>query len=315
MQYAKQAFQTKDVQIFEYQLPSTLGSDNMHNYEARLVVGGEDEILSIVRDITERKRMENELRHYSEHLEELVEERTEALKESQQRLVKAERLAAIGQAATLVGHDLRNPLQAIENGIYYINTELSNLSISQNIIETLQAVHDSVGYADNIVKDLQSLASKREPLFREIDINTLVKETFSHVKKPENVETVIELGELSKIEADKDMIKEIFVNLAVNGIQAMEEKRGILKVSTKETNGFIEVKFQDTGIGIKKEDIPKIFNPFFTTKAQGMGVGLPICKRFVEIHDGSINVESEEGEGSIFTVKLPIQRNGGVKLD
>ena len=315
MRYAKQAFQTNEIQIFEYQLPFTLGSDKMHDYEARLVVGGEDEILSIVRDITERKHMENELRLYSEHLEELVEERTEALKESQQRLVKAERLAAIGQAATLVGHDLRNPLQAIENGIYYINTELSNLSISQNIIETLQAVHDSVGYADNIVKDLQSLASKREPLFREIDINTLVKETFSHVKKPENVETVIELGELSKIEADKDMIKEIFVNLAVNGIQAMEEKRGILKVSTKETNGFIEVKFQDTGIGIKKEDIPKIFNPFFTTKAQGMGVGLPICKRFVEIHDGSINVESEEGEGSIFTVKLPIQRNGGVKLD
>lgn len=315
MRYAKQAFQTNEVQIFEYQLPFTLGSDKMHDYEARLVVGGEDEILSIVRDITERKRMENELRRYSEHLEELVEERTEALKESQQRLVKAERLAAIGQAATIVGHDLRNPLQAIENGIYYINTELVNLPTSPKITETLQAIHKSVGYADNIVKDLQSLASKREPLFREIDINTLVKETFSHVKKPENVENVIELGELPKIEADKDMIKEIFVNLAVNGIQAMEEKRGILKVSTKETNGFIEVKFQDTGIGIKKENIPKIFNPFFTTKAQGMGVGLPICKRFVEIHDGSINVESKEGEGSIFTVKLPIQRNGGVKLD
>jgi len=315
MRYAKQAFQTNEVQIFEYQLPFTLGSDKMHDYEARLVVGGEDEILSIVRDITERKHMENELRHYSEHLEELVEERTEALKESQQRLVKAERLAAIGQAATMVGHDLRNPLQAIENGLYYINNELPNLPNSQNIIETLQAIHKSVGYADNIVKDLQSLASKREPLFREIDINTLVKETVSHVKKPENVEAVIELGELPKIEADKDMIKEIFVNLTVNGIQAMEEKRGILKVSTKEKNGFIEVKFQDTGMGIKKENIPKIFNPFFTTKAQGMGVGLPICKRFVEIHDGSINVESEEGEGSIFTVKLPIQRNGGVKLD
>jgi two-component system NtrC family sensor kinase len=315
MQCAKQAFQTNEVQIFEYQLPFTLGGDEMHDYEARLVVGGEDEILSMVRDITERKRMENELRRYSEQLEELVEERTIALKQSQERLLKTERLAAIGQAATMVGHDLRNPLQAIENGLYYINTELSNLPIPQNIIETLQAVHSSVDYADNIVKDLQSFASKREPLFREIDINTLIKETFSHVKTPENVKTVIELGELQKIEADKDMMKRIFVNLAVNGIQAMEEKRGILKVSTKETNGFIEVKFKDTGIGIKKENIPKIFTPFFTTKAQGMGVGLSICKRFVEIHDGSIKVESEEGEGSIFTVKLPIQRNGGVKLD
>jgi signal transduction histidine kinase len=224
-------------------------------------------------------------------------------------------LAAIGQAATMVGHDLRNPLQAIENGIYYIDTELSKLQVSHEITETLQAIHDSIDYADNIVKDLQTFASKREPLFRTIDINMLVKETFSHIRTPENVKAVIELGELPKIEADKDMIKRIFVNLAVNGIQAMEEKRGILKVSTKETNGFIEVKFQDTGIGIKKENMSKIFTPFFTTKAQGMGVGLPICKRFVEIHDGSIKVESEEGEGSIFTVKLPIQRNGGVKLD
>jgi PAS domain S-box-containing protein len=271
--------------------------------------------VTIVKDITERKRMENELRRYSERLEELVEERTMALKESQERLVKAERLAAIGQAATIVGHDLRNPLQAIENGIYYINTELSNHPNSQNVKETLQAIHGSVDYADNIVKDLQTFASKREPLFRKIDINTVIKETLSDVKTPENVETVIELGELPKIEADKDMIKRIFVNLTVNGIHAMKEKRGILQVSTKETNGFIEIKFKDTGTGIKKGNMSKIFIPFFTTKAQGMGVGLPICKRFVEIHNGNIKVESKEGEGSIFTVKLPIQRNGGVKLD
>jgi two-component system NtrC family sensor kinase len=315
MQCAKQAFQTNEVQRFEYQLTFTLGSDEMHDYEARVVVGGEDEILSMVRDITERKRMENELKHYSEHLEDLVEERTIALKQSQERLLKTEKLAAIGQAATMVGHDLRNPLQAIENGLYYINTELSNLTIPQNIKETLQAVHSSVDYADNIVKDLQSFASKREPLFREVDINTLIKETLLHIKTPENVKTIRELGELPKIEADKDMMRRILVNLAVNGLQAMEEKRGILKVSTKETNGFIEVKFQDTGIGIKKENMKKLFTPFFTTKAQGMGVGLAICKRFVEIHDGNINVESKEGEGSIFTIRLPIQRNGGVKLD
>jgi len=261
------------------------------------------------------KENEEKLRRYSEHLEELVEERTRALKESQELLVKSERLAAIGQAATMVGHDLRNPLQAIENATYYLNTELSNLPISQKTTETLQTMHRSIEYADKIVKDLQTFASKREPLLREIDINALVKETFSHLKTPENVETVIELGELPKIEADKDMIKRVFVNLAVNGIQSMKEKGGILKISTKKSNGFIEVKFKDTGIGIKKENIPKIFTPFFTTKAQGMGVGLSVCKRFAEIHDGSIKVESEEGKGSIFTVKLPIQMNGGVKRD
>ncbi|MGD9130098.1 MAG: PAS domain S-box protein [Candidatus Bathyarchaeota archaeon] len=291
-----------------YEFPAEFSTSAIKDHS-----GNPTGFVTITNDITERKRMENELRRYSEQLEELVEERTEALKQSQERFLKTERLAAIGQAATMVGHDLRNPLQAIENGIYYINTELSKRPNSQNIKETLQAIHGSVEYADNIVKDLQSFASKREPLFKKIDINTLVKETFSHVKTPENVETIIELGELPKIEADKDMMGQIFVNLAVNGIQAMKEKRGILKVSTKETNGFIEIKFQDTGTGIKKENMPKIFIPFFTTKAQGMGVGLPICKRFIELHDGNIEVESEEDEGSIFTVKLPIQRNGGGK--
>jgi signal transduction histidine kinase len=89
-----------------------------------------------------------------------------------------------------------------------------------------------------------------------------------------------------------------------------------LKESTKKTNGFIEVNFEDTGIGIKKENIEKIFTPFFTTKAQGMDVCLAICKRFVEIHGGSIKVESEEGKRSIFTVVLPTHRGTEVeKLD
>ena len=88
-----------------------------------------------------------------------------------------------------------------------------------------------------------------------------------------------------------------------------------MKVSTKKAKDCIEVNFEDTGIGIKKENLKRIFIPFFTTKAQGMGVGLPICKRFVDIHEGSIKVKSEEGKGSIFTINLPIQMNGGAKCD
>ncbi|PVX23895.1 MAG: hypothetical protein CW691_09430 [Candidatus Bathyarchaeum sp.] len=270
-------------------------------------------IQAIIRDITERKQMEDELMQYSERLEELVEKRTTALKESQQRLLKAERLAAIGQAATMVGHDLRNPLQAIENGIYYINTELANFPVSKKTTKTLQAIHNSIDYADNIVKDLQSFASRREPSLRETDINELIKEVLSQIETPANVEATIESSELPKIEIDKDMIKRIFVNLAVNGIQAMKKKGGTMKIATKQSNDYIEVSFTDTGSGIKKELIQKIFTPFFTTKAQGMGVGLAICKRFIELHEGTIEVESLEGKGSTFTVKLPINTNGGGK--
>lgn len=135
-----------------------------------------------------------------------------------------------------------------------------------------------------------------------------------HIKTPsEDVETIIESGELPKIETDKDMMKRVFVNLAVNGMQAMKEKGGPLKISTKKSDDCIEVSFRDTGTGIKKETMKKIFTPFFTTKAQGMGVGLAICKRFVELHNGIIEVETEEGKGSTFTVRLPINWKGGVK--
>ena len=278
-------------------------------------LGNPTGFVSIIEDNTERKKMENDLKKYSEHLEELVEERTIALKESQELLVKSERLAAIGEAATMVGHDLRNPLQAIENGIFFLNNELQNHPISQKTTETLQAIHNSIEYADEIVKDLQSFASTRKPIFKMTDINAALKETFSQVKTPENVKTIIETDQLPKIEVDKEMIKRIFVNLAVNGIQAMDEKGGILKISTKKTKSAIEVIFEDTGVGIKEEHLRKVFTPFFTTKAQGMGVGLTISKRFAELHDGNIKVESKEGEGSVFTVNLPIQRNGGVKLD
>ncbi len=241
--------------------------------------------LVIVRDIRERKRMEEER-------------------------LRLEKLAAVGEVATMVGHDLRNPLQSIEIAAYYLNNELPHLSpsipIPQKTMEMLKVINDSVNYADKIMRDLHDFSATKKPELKETNIDAIVKETLSQLESPENVEFITELGHLPKIKADKDMIKRVFLNLAINGMQAMKEKGGTLKVSTKETKGFVEISFKDTGIGIPKEDMKKIFTPFFTTKAKGMGMGLTIGKRFVDIHDGGIEVESEEGKGSTFTVKLPI---------
>jgi signal transduction histidine kinase len=243
-----------------------------------------------------------------------LEKTKEKLRISQEKLVKAEKLAAIGKAATMVGHDLRNPLQAIKNATYYLKNELQRLSsstpIPQKTIEILQIIDNSVDYADKIVKDLHDFSTKKQPILRKTDINVTVEETLSQVEAPENVKLITELSNLPQIEADKDMIKRIFLNLAVNGIQAMKNG-GTLKISTKKTNGFVEVSFKDTGTGISKENMEKIFTPFFTTKAEGMGMGLAISKKFVQSHGGNIEVESKEGEGTTFTVKLPIQQNNG----
>ncbi len=253
---------------------------------------GRPTVLTILRDMRERKKME------------------------EQRL-KLEKLATIGELATMVGHDLRNPLQSIENATYYLKNELPRLlpsiPISQKAVEMLQVINDSVNYADNVIRDLQDFSGTKHPIFERNDVNAIVKEVLSRVETPKNVELIMELGCLPKIEVDKDMIKRVFLNLATNGVQAMEEKGGFLIVSTKETKDFIEVSFKDTGIGIPKENMEKLFTPFFTTRAQGMGMGLAVCKKLINSHGGSIETESEEGKGSTFTVKLPVQQETEVK--
>jgi len=177
----------------------------------------------------------------------------------------------------------------------------------------LQIINESVNYADKIIRDLHDFSATKKPTLKKTNINAIVKETLSQVETPENVKLITELGHLPEIKADQDMIKRIFLNLAINGIQAME-KGGTLKVSTKKTGGAIEVSFKDTGIGISEEDMKKIFIPFFTTRAKRVRMGLPICKKFVEGHGGRIEVESQVGKGTIFTVRLPILKdNGGEK--
>jgi len=266
----------------------------------------------IVRERTARLReSEKKLKEYLEHLEEKVEERTRELKEAQKLLIKSERLAAIGEMATMVGHDLRNPLQAIENAVYVLSNELQHLPFHianrKKLTEMLQVIGKSVGYANKIIKDLQDFSTTKKPIFKETNVNAVVEETLSQLEAPRNVKLVTELDNLPQIRADRGMIKRVFMNLATNGIQAMEENGGTLKVSTKKTREFVEVTFEDTGVGMSREEMRKLFTPFFTTKARGMGLGLPICKRFVELHSGYIEVESREGRGSTFTVKLPVR--------
>ena len=297
----------------------------------------------IDRDITERKRMEDELRRYSEHLGELVEERTKQLKGSQEQLLKAERLAAIGEVATMVGHDLRNPLQAITNAVYFLkNPDATVDSVLMNerykeyfdIMpepirnefhekltktvkvrnEMINTIDESIEYADKIVFGLQDFARPKEPEPIRIGLESLIQESLSGISIPKNVKISIKHDQrLSKLYVDPNQIRRVFANLTMNAIQAMENG-GTLSISTNKTNGFLEVSFKDTGVGIPEENMEKIFSTFFTTKAKGMGLGLSICKKFVELHGGTIKVESEIGKGTTVTVKLPITKeNGGEK--
>lgn len=232
------------------------------------------------------------------------------LKENQEKLINAERQAAI-QTATWVGHDLRNPLQAIQNSIYIINKQIEQTPNSEIILQKispfLKNIDNSIEYAERIVKNLKDFGTEKQPRPTKTDINDLIKNILNQINKPENIEIIHNLNQIPEIHTDKDMIQRVVMNLTTNAIQAMKNG-GKLTITTQKILDNIEINVQDTGDGIAKDLTEKIFEPFFTTKSKGMGVGLAICQKFVKNNGGTITVKSKIGKGTTFTIKLPIQK-------
>jgi PAS domain S-box-containing protein len=267
------------------------------------------------RDITERVQMQKKLAEYSEQLEEMVKERTRQLQETQEQLVKNERLAAIGQVAAMVGHDLRNPLTGISGATYYLKRKLGS-KIDKSSEEMIRLIEENVEYSDKIVSDLleYSREIKLEPT--KIAPKSIFGEVLSSVKIPSNIRVLDSTTDESEAEIDVQKMKRVFVNIINNAFDAMPNG-GTLKITTTQKNGKLQIAFSDTGLGIPEEVLEKVWTPFFTTKAKGMGLGLPICKRIIEAHHGDIIIESAVGKGTTFIITVPLKleiKEGGEKV-
>jgi len=225
----------------------------------------------------------------------------------EEALLKSERLATIGELAAMVGHDLRNPLTGITGATYYLEKK-ERSRLSETGKEMLQLINEDIRRSDKIINDLLEYSKeiRLEPF--QTDAKSTTETALKLVRIPKKIHVVNSAKREPKIELDVDKMRRVLVNLIRNAVDAMPEG-GTLRIASRKSNGNLEISVTDTGAGMTSEVVKNLWNPLYTTKAKGIGLGLPIVKRFVEAHGGCISVETKVGKGSIFTVTLPIRRN------
>jgi PAS domain S-box-containing protein len=261
---------------------------------------------AVFENITEQKNAEEKLAEYSKGLELTVEARSEELTTANERLVKAERFAAIGELAGMVGHDLRNPLTAIKNAAYYLERKQSpDADIKTK--EMFQVINKSVEHANKIIHNLLEYSKEITLEIEEVTPKTLLDYVLLMIQVPDRVKIHDRTQSKPTIWVDTNKMERVFMNIIQNAIDAIPEQ-GTLEIASREVGDNVEFTFTDTGTGMTEQTKNKMFMPLFTTKAQGMGFGLAICKRIVEAHCGRISVDSTLGKGTTFTIFLPAEQ-------
>ncbi|MGB2764099.1 MAG: ATP-binding protein [Candidatus Aminicenantaceae bacterium] len=226
-------------------------------------------------------------------------------KEMQERLIRSEKLAVLGQLAGGVSHELRNPLGSIKNSAYFLNMALEKPE--PEVKETLEILEREIATSERIISSLLDFARTKPSIKRKVNINNIIQDGLIRAKIPKNIKLTRKLDkELPDILVDPDQLRQVFSNIILNAIQALHEGGKLIIKSKTLSPKWAVVSFKDTGSGISKDTMGKLFEPLFTTKAKGIGLGLAVTKTLIEGHGGTIDVESEVGKGSTFTVHLPI---------
>ncbi len=247
-------------------------------------------VFAAARDITELKKAEEQAQVIA------------------RKLKDAERLAAIGETAGMVGHDIRNPLQTIIGELYLAKNEIADSPKSESMEsmkESLTAIEEQLLYINKIVADLQDYAKALVPFIEEIDLRRVTDDVLSTVNIPENIHVSIFVEPtVAKLKTDGAYLKRILTNLSMNAIQAMPNG-GTLTISADRKDDKVFLIVEDTGEGMPQEIKERIFKPLFTTKSKGQGFGLAVVKKLTEGLNGTVNVESEVGKGTRFTLEFP----------
>jgi two-component system NtrC family sensor kinase len=259
-----------------------------------------------------------EINQFTQNLESKVEDRTQQLKAAHQKLLQTDRLASLGQLSASVAHEINNPIAGVLNLSMLLQRMLKDDGIPAGRIEEfrkyLTQVTNETARVGRIVSDLLAFSRRSKPQRAPGDVNKIVKMTLSliqHKMKLSNVEVATHLAEdLPLVACDQSQMQQVALNLLMNAAEATQGKtERRVKVSTSSGDGMVRLVVADNGEGIPPENLAKIFHPFFTTKPEGKGVGLGLAVTYgiIEAHGGDVEVVSKVGEGTTFTISLPLE--------
>ena len=250
-----------------------------------------------------------ELKNFSQQMEEKIQKTTAELRKTEAQLIRSEKLAALGQLAAGIAHEIRNPLTSINILIHSLR---ENLSSKDSHREDLKVIEEEIDRINEIVDQFLRFARPSPPLLEKVEVPSIFEETLQLLRpqiEKQRISVQKNFRSLPPVTIDKEQMKQVALNLLLNAIQAMPEG-GRLRLGglVPEENQWVRLSIQDTGIGIPPEDMDKLFDPFFSTREGGIGLGLSIAHRIIDQHHGRIEVESTPEKGTLFTIWLPLEQ-------
>ncbi len=254
-----------------------------------------------------------------------IEEKNVEILRTQARLVQSEKMASVGQLVAGVAHEINNPVTFISSGLPSLERDLDRLAalvppeqrgerfekVRERLARLVEAIRDGARRTAEIVRDLRTFSRLDEAVVQTVDLNKALDSTLTllHHQTKDRIRVVREYGDLPPVECNPGQLKQVFMNLLVNAVQAIEGEGTVTVTTARDGDDRVRVSIRDTGQGMTEDVRAKVFDPFFTTKpvGQGTGLGLFISHGIVERHGGSIDVASAPGEGTELTITLPVR--------
>lgn len=241
-------------------------------------------------------------------LKKTVKEKERSLRSAREKILRQERLSVLGQLAGSVGHELRQPLGVISNAVYYLQTILS--SADKKVREYLEIISSEVRHSEKIVSDLMDISRVSPSRIESVRVPDLVRAVLAKRLPPKKIKISVRIPEdLPPLLIDRRQIGQVLDNIILNAFQALPEG-GEVTVTARAVRKTIRIAVSDNGRGILQKNLEKIFDPLFTTRPRGIGLGLSVAANLIRAHGGRIAVESRRGKGSTFTLILPAGKEG-----